>query len=76
MPIEQFSSLVTLLPDIELILKDSGVSVPRPEYACRHSIPIQDHNEASGGGGDNGLGASRLPRKNIEATSEEDESEE
>ncbi|KAE8361029.1 transcriptional Coactivator p15-domain-containing protein [Aspergillus caelatus] len=76
LPIDQFSSLVTLLPEIELTLKDSGVSVPRPDYACRHSIPNQDHNEASGGGGDSGLGDSYLPRKNIEATSEEDESEE
>ncbi|GMG16707.1 unnamed protein product [Aspergillus oryzae] len=76
LPIDQFASLVTLLPDIELTLKDIGVSVPRPDYAGGHSISNEDHNEASGDGDDSERGASHPPRKNIEATSEEDESEE
>ncbi|KAE8335391.1 hypothetical protein BDV24DRAFT_8902 [Aspergillus arachidicola] len=76
LPIDQFASLVTLLPDIELTLKDIGVSVPRPDYAGGHSILNEDHSEASGGGENSERGASHLPRKNIEATSEEDESEE
>ncbi|KAB8215413.1 transcriptional Coactivator p15-domain-containing protein [Aspergillus novoparasiticus] len=76
LPIDQFASLVTLLPDIELTLKDIGVSVPRPDYAGGHSISNEDHGEAPGGGDNSERGASHLPRKNIEATSEEDESEE
>lgn len=50
------------------------MSIPRPDYAGGHSIPNEDHNEASDSGG-NGLGASQLPRKNIEATSEEESEE-
>ncbi|OGM39548.1 PX domain protein [Aspergillus bombycis] len=76
LPIDQFASLLTLLPDIELTLKELGVSVPRPDYTGGQNIPNEDHSEASDSGGDGGLGVSQLPRKNIEATSEEDESEE
>ncbi|KAE8379537.1 transcriptional Coactivator p15-domain-containing protein [Aspergillus bertholletiae] len=76
LPIDQFASLVTLLPDIELTLKDLGVSVPRPEYAGEYSISNEEHSEASGNGGDDGSRALHMPKKNIEATSEEDESEE
>lgn len=32
LPIDQFSVLVTLLPDIEMALKETGEFVPRPDY--------------------------------------------
>ncbi|KAL4781917.1 transcriptional Coactivator p15-domain-containing protein [Aspergillus varians] len=73
LPIDQFSGLLTLLPDIEAALQEKGVSVPRPNYVGLHTKS----------GGDNGeddstddLSESRPSRKNIEATSDEDESEE
>ncbi|KAB8232355.1 transcriptional Coactivator p15-domain-containing protein [Aspergillus alliaceus] len=73
LPIDQFASLVNLLPDIELTLKDLGVSVPRPVYASGNNITDKENDGVSSGGE---LEGSRMPRKNIEATSEEDESEE
>lgn len=75
MPIDQFSSLVTLLPEIEIALKENGESLPRPDYS---SVAIQSD--------ESGAGVQREPsgrrkdaassKKNIEATSEEDEGEE
>lgn len=32
MPIDQFSALINLLPDIEQTLKQKGESLPRPVY--------------------------------------------
>ncbi|KAE8348463.1 transcriptional Coactivator p15-domain-containing protein [Aspergillus coremiiformis] len=73
LPIEQFATLVTLLPDIELALKDLGALVPRPDYANENCILAQSGDESSSSGR---VESSRIPRKNIESTSEEDESEE
>ena len=74
MPMDQYAAFVTLLPDIEAILKENGQSVPRPNYA--------DAKEQSdeGGDGDQGESDSNIedpasPKKNIEATSDEDEDE-
>ncbi|KAF7594278.1 hypothetical protein BBP40_009678 [Aspergillus hancockii] len=76
LPMDQFASLIALLPDIELALKDLGVSVPRPDYAGKGSILDEDNDEREEISSGGGLEGSRMPRKNIEATSEEDESEE
>lgn len=67
LPIDQFTSLVSALPDIELALKEHGETVPRPVYA--------DPAGKLGGIDEDlpGMRGSRSPRKNIEATSEEDE---
>ncbi|KKK13851.1 hypothetical protein P175DRAFT_0518107 [Aspergillus ochraceoroseus IBT 24754] len=74
LPIDQFSTLLTLLPEIESALKEGGESIPRPNYA---------HNSGPSSEGDDGdVGSSgehsetRPSRKNIDATSDEDESEE
>ncbi|KAL4903740.1 hypothetical protein BDW74DRAFT_38956 [Aspergillus multicolor] len=73
LPIDQFSALLTLLPGIEIALQEEGVAIPRPNYA----------NQGTNSDGDEGdddstdeLSRARPTRKNIEATSDEDESEE
>jgi hypothetical protein len=64
------------LPDIELALKDLGASVPRPDYAGESSILDKNSDGREEVSDGSGLETSQIPRKNIEATSEEDESEE
>lgn len=59
MPIEQFSSLISLLPEIEGVLSQKGVGLPRPSYdgaAEERESPTSE-------------------KKNIDATSEEEEEE-
>ncbi|KAL4937454.1 hypothetical protein BDV06DRAFT_73414 [Aspergillus oleicola] len=76
LPIDQFSVLLTLLPEIETALQGKGVSVPRPSYVdVGTNSDGNDDNEDSIGKVDE-LSDSRPSRKNIEATSDEDESEE
>ncbi|KAJ5084302.1 ssDNA-binding transcriptional regulator [Penicillium alfredii] len=71
MPLDQFSSLITILPDIEQALKQNGVSLPRPVYSDNVD-PSDEGDEADQE--DSGEGKSS-PKQNIEATSEEEESE-
>ncbi|GFF56808.1 putative RNA polymerase II transcriptional coactivator [Aspergillus udagawae] len=70
LPIDQFSALVTLLPDIEMALKESGEFVPRPEYPqANEKANGDDSNETDQSA------ESESPysmKKNIDATSEED----
>ncbi|KAL4949147.1 PC4-domain-containing protein [Aspergillus filifer] len=74
LPIDQFSALLTLLPEIESALQEKGVPVPRPSYV--------DVGTGSGGNDEDlldkidELSESCPSKKNIEATSDEDESEE
>ncbi|KAL2842962.1 transcriptional Coactivator p15-domain-containing protein [Aspergillus pseudoustus] len=77
LPVDQFSALMTLLPDIETALQEKGVSIPRPNYAAQGA--------ASGGDGEgeeeeedstDELSAPGTTRRNIEATSDEDDEEE
>lgn len=49
---ELFSSFLTLLPDIESILADKGVEVPRPNYEREKSeakteVDSEDEDDAS-----------------------------
>ena len=69
MPVEQFSTLVTLLPEIEATLSKAGELLSRPDYSSVEST-------ARAGKAADGPDESLSPKKNIEATSEEDESEE
>ena len=63
MPIDQFSALVSLLPEIEQTLKESGESLPRPHYSGESPT---GHDEQQSG--------NQSPTKqNIDATSDEDE---
>ncbi|KAL4923204.1 transcriptional coactivator p15/PC4 family protein [Aspergillus undulatus] len=71
LPTDQFSALLTLLPEIEAALQEKGVSIPRPIY-------VDGGTDSNGNGdreGSGGLLEARPSRKNIEATSDEDESE-
>ncbi|KAL4869960.1 hypothetical protein BDV12DRAFT_166727 [Aspergillus spectabilis] len=72
LPIDQFSTLLTLLPDIEAALQEKGVTIPRPNYA--NTSAHSDGNDEAEDSTDELSGAPPL-RKNIEATSDEDESE-
>ncbi|KAL2811167.1 transcriptional Coactivator p15-domain-containing protein [Aspergillus granulosus] len=72
LPVDQFSALMTLLPDIETALQEKGVSVPRPNYTGQGAASGGDEEEDS----TDELSAPGPTRKNIEATSDEDEDEE
>lgn len=69
MPIEQFSAFVSLLPEIESVLHEKGIVVPRPEYN-----ESGEKVEADKGNSDTKDAAS-TGRSNIEETSDEDEEE-
>ncbi|KAI9373134.1 transcriptional Coactivator p15-domain-containing protein [Aspergillus egyptiacus] len=73
LPVDQFSTLLTLLPDIETALQEKGVSIPRPNYVDlgTSSDSVDDQDDST-----DELSGAHPPRKNIEATSDEDESEE
>ncbi|KAL2824685.1 transcriptional Coactivator p15-domain-containing protein [Aspergillus cavernicola] len=73
MPIDQFSTLLNLLPDIETALKEKGVTIPRPNYDDLGTIPNGDDGDDDS---TDELSGAHPSRKNIEATSDEDESEE
>ncbi|RAH73595.1 transcriptional coactivator p15/PC4 family protein [Aspergillus aculeatinus CBS 121060] len=73
LPIEQYARLVTVLPDIELAIKAHGESVPRPSYD-NEIVQSSANDEAIGEV--NAPASSESPRKNIEATSDEESGEE
>lgn len=63
--IEQYSALITLMPQIEDLLQKKGEEVPRPDYGASKDAPAK--TDASDDEGDE-------PEKaNIDATSDEDE---
>ncbi|PLB47013.1 PC4-domain-containing protein [Aspergillus steynii IBT 23096] len=69
LPLDQFASLVTMLPEIEAVLKEQGQSIPRPGYTGSDSR----QNESSDP--DDDEEPTNSPKKNIEATSDEDDDE-
>ncbi|KAL4997775.1 transcriptional Coactivator p15-domain-containing protein [Aspergillus recurvatus] len=73
LPIDQFSALLTLLPEIETALQEKGVSIPRPNYTNQGTNSDIDYKEEDPTGE---LSRARPSRENIEATSDEDETEE
>lgn len=73
MPMDQFSSFITVLPEIEAVLRESGQTIPRPDYAGVGSAPDESDGSEEDSGDDSKDAASR---KNIEATSDEDEEDE
>ncbi|RAL06221.1 transcriptional coactivator p15/PC4 family protein [Aspergillus ibericus CBS 121593] len=72
LPMDQFSSLVSLLPDIETALQENGESISRPNYASGSRLDVDKDGE-DGDPGD--LLDAENSRKNIEATSEDDSDE-
>ncbi|KAL2221440.1 putative RNA polymerase II transcriptional coactivator [Thermoascus aurantiacus ATCC 26904] len=78
MPVDQFATLVSLLPEIESALSKKGESLPRPDYSRTASEPrdkgdIDRGRNADHGGPQETQRNATLAKKNIEATSEEDE---
>lgn len=75
MPVAQFAAFLKILPDIEQVLKEQGESVPRPFYSA--DGPQSDDDDDNDDGATRGKSnqAASPSKQNIEATSEEDESE-
>lgn len=67
MTLEQYSTFIQLLPQIETTLKKGGASVPRPDYEANGTL-INDTGEDAN---DEEDGPSK--KANIDATSDEDE---
>jgi len=65
MPVDQFSALITLLPDIEQALKERGESLPRPTYPSDAGQPDKGNVEEPGR-------TASPSKQNIEATSDEE----
>ena len=73
LPLAQYSTLLTLLPNIEAALIAKGESVSRPDYSAAEPLePPPNGDGAEEREEDNGIGDSGK-KKNFEATSEEDE---
>jgi hypothetical protein len=69
LPVEQYSALLQLLPQIEKSLVEKSQDVPRPDYGA--PVPkesSEDDDEDEDDEDDN-----EPAKKNIEATSDEDE---
>lgn len=73
MPMDQYAAFVTSLPEIEGALKESGQPVPRPNYA--NANEQSEENDDNQGESSSHPDAPTSPKKNIEATSDEDEEE-
>lgn len=73
MPMDQYAAFVSLLPDIEVALKESGQEIPRPNYTDTGPAGEDSENDQSQTNNDSEVSASS--KKNIEATSDEDEEE-
>lgn len=65
MTVDQYSTLIELMPQIEEMLKERGEKVPRPAYVGSTN-PRQDADDE-----DDDMGDSK--KANIDATSDEDE---
>ncbi|OJJ42022.1 hypothetical protein ASPZODRAFT_137565 [Penicilliopsis zonata CBS 506.65] len=70
LPVDQFSSLVSLLPDVEVILREKGQTIPRPEYGRTSAAVHDDENKPRS---KVGLEEPQSSKANIEVTSDEDE---
>jgi hypothetical protein len=64
MPVDQFSALISLLPEIEEALKQNGETLPRPVYSGGGSSGSEEHKYP---------GNQSPSKQNIDATSDEDE---
>lgn len=68
MPIDQFSALIKLLPDIEQALKEQDESLPRPVYSGGTGRPDNASDEEQ----DKAAKGVSPSKQNIEATSDEE----
>ena len=64
MPLNQFSSMFSLLPQVEAVMREKGESLPRPDYSgCEKA-------EVAGQSPDSDVDSGK---RNFEETSEEEE---
>lgn len=67
---EQFTSVVSLLPDIETALNEKGINIKRPQYGVEQTDgPADEHDVDSKAA----THTSEKSKANHEATSDEDE---
>lgn len=64
MSIEQYSALITIMPQVEDLLKSQGETIPRPKYNGQADYENDDQEDE-----DEEMDA----KPNIDATSDEDE---
>ncbi|KAL8711668.1 MAG: hypothetical protein Q9225_007086 [Loekoesia sp. 1 TL-2023] len=67
LPLAQYSTLLTLLPEIEVALAAKGEKVPRPDYSGEKAAVEADAGDDGEGG------AKKEGKQNFEATSDEEE---
>lgn len=79
MTIEQYSTFLTLVPQIEKTLQKMGERIPRPVYDDSASAAVEAEEDHEGSAQKPGEGRSEsrnndaFRKSNIEATSDEDE---
>ncbi|KAL9003680.1 MAG: hypothetical protein Q9188_003461 [Gyalolechia gomerana] len=69
LPLAQYSTLLTLLPEIEAALAKKGEKVPRPDFSGAKAEVVGDDVSE---GGDGEEAEEKEGKKNFEATSEEE----
>lgn len=71
---DQYAAFISLLPDLETVLKENDQEVPRPNYAS--TGPVEEGDRDGQNEADNDNEGSASPKKNAEAAVEEEEEEE
>ncbi|EGD94694.1 hypothetical protein TESG_02202 [Trichophyton tonsurans CBS 112818] len=79
MTLEQFNSLVTLLPEISAVIEQKGGNVTRPDFSGSAATAGEEDEEMSDVDEEKSKSNSKAkkpsPTKNFEATSDEDDDE-
>ena len=66
MPIAQFSTFISLLPQIETVLREKGVTLPRSAYDSAEPAAMDPESEPEA------APSKKESKRNFEETSEED----
>lgn len=66
MPIAQFSTLISLLPHIETVLREKGEALPRPAYEAAEPVAMDQESEPEA------ASSKKEGKRNFEETSEEE----
>lgn len=79
MTLEQFNSLVTLLPEISAVIEQKGGNVTRPDFSGSAATAGEEDEKMSDVDEEKSKSNSKAkkpsPTKNFEATSDEDDDE-
>lgn len=72
--IEQFTTFIEQLPEIEKALKAKGISIPRPEYGeARSSLKAEDEVEEENEGQEEGEEVVKESAKAVDASEQEED---